>query len=118
MTRRTRRTLVGALVAVAALGLYGVSRRVCIETWWRTRVVLPRCPDGALRQTLSVSAHGLRRGVPGAVRVAASAVYTLGDSEQPLSAPVRSFAADLFLVDAAGMEPAIAPYQYGWRTST
>jgi hypothetical protein len=115
MSPRARRTVVWALAAVAAVALYAISRSVCITTWWRHRVVLPQCPDGALRQTVSIAAHGLRRGAPGAVTVEATARYTVGDADDARAAPVRSFEVELALVDAADKATPLAPGKDGWR---
>ena len=63
MRTRTRWMLLGG--ALAALGIFALARTVCISAWWKYRLVLHHCPDGALRQTLNLQANNLRRGAVG-----------------------------------------------------
>ena len=115
MKTRTRWMLLGvflaAVVAVAAV------RSFCITTWWRTGLLIHRCPDGELVQHVAVRADGLRRDAWGPVTIEAKAVYTIGDAERTLEATIGSFTATLALVDAAGKETPLAPDSQGWQSA-
>src|SRR5690242_19478183 len=109
---RSRR---GLLLGFAAALLAGavVSRFVCVQAYVRYGVLVRRCPDGQLRQTLVVSCQGLRRTGEGAVRVAALAHYTTGEADEDQTTLVRRVTPSLALVNAAGHETALAPVR-GW----
>src|SRR5215470_15062065 len=113
MRTRTRWTLVGIFLAVV-FAVVAVST-YCVGTFWRYRLLIHKCPDGALRQVVAVRADGLRRGAWGPVSVLASARYMIGDPDQTLSVPVTAFATTLALVDAAGKETPLPPDEQGWR---
>ncbi len=119
--KRTRKWTWVAAIVVAALGLalFIVSRKMCLRAWWDYRLVLPHCPEGKLRQVVTVSAEGLRRGADGTVVITAVARYTTHGVEDAESAVIPSFTATLALVDAAGREtalPALASGD-GWQPS-
>lgn len=77
-----------------------VTHFVCVRAWLAYGVVVPDCPQGALRQTVLLEADGLRRGDGGSVRVQALAHYTTGPADQHLTATVRRLRAELSLLDA------------------
>jgi hypothetical protein len=106
MRTRTRWALLGGfLVVLVGVGLL---RGVCIGAWLKYRLVLHTCPDGEVRQTLSLGGNGLRRGGVGQVVVGAQARYAVKGSEGTETVNVPSFDATLALVDAAGKETALA----------
>src|SRR5688500_16886044 len=117
MKARTRRAVLGAAGLVSAVALYLLWSNVCLSTWWRTRLVLPQCPDGALRQVALLEARDLRRGAPGTVFVGARAHYTTRDAEHGETVAVTSFTTTLALVDAAGKETPLEPSKPGWQGS-
>src|SRR5687767_5657432 len=113
---RKRKLLAGAGAALFVLiGLWIASSQVCLSAWLWSDVVLDSCPDGKLRQTLSLQAESLRRGAPGAVRVGALAHYATESGSAALQAPVQKLRAALFLVDAAGQETPLPPDKEGWK---
>jgi hypothetical protein len=110
---RSRKALLAGFVLALVMG-WVVSRFVCVQAYVRYGVLVPRCPDGLLRQTLIVDCQGLRRTGEGTVRVAAVAHYTTGDTDQHLTTLVRRLTPSLALVDGAGHETALVPAR-GWK---
>src|SRR5262249_48780445 len=108
----TRWALLGGLLATIVL--IALLRSMCVGAWLKYRLVLGRCPDGALRQTVTVHASGLRRGGPGSVVVGALARYTVGGVETVEPAQAASFDARLAVVAAAGRETRLLPLR-GWE---
>ncbi|MBX3162293.1 MAG: hypothetical protein KF773_40385 [Deltaproteobacteria bacterium] len=101
---------------VAALVL-GHDRDVCQDASLRYGIDLERCPDGKLRQTVEVSVHGLRRGAPGTVRIAAKAHYTTNDADDVQTVPVPELTSvELSLVGTEDGAPRTLPLTLdGWR---
>lgn len=107
--RLNRRVALG-IAAVLAVGLVGwATSDVCVSTWVFQGVKVPRCPDGRLRQTVSLRADALARESTGFVHVSAEAHGVTSRAWEQLSAPVRRLDARLFLVDAAGKESPLQP---------
>jgi hypothetical protein len=98
-----------ALAALALFTLWLALRGQCWTARLRWGIAVEQCPDGRPRQTVRVSAHGLRRGGEGGVHVQAIASYTTGAADAALRAAVRRGSARLWLVDAAGKELALEP---------
>ena len=73
-------------------------------------ITVPICPDGRVRQTLQLSAQGLRRGGEGSVTLRATALYTVAAADAAQRAVIPALEAKLFLVDAQGQEKALQPY--------
>src|SRR5215468_11617468 len=115
MQTRTRWTLLG--IFLAAVVAIGAVSSFCITTWWRYRLFVRKCPDGALVQQIAVRADGLRRGASGPVLVEAKASYTVGDAERTLEVGIGSFDATLALVDAAGKVTALPPDGPSWQSA-
>ena len=113
--RARPRLLFVALGAAALLAVFIASRLVCIPAWIKKGVVVRRCPEGELRQTLAMQCEGLRRGGEGAVHVQAYAHYTTGEADEHLVARVRRLEPRLFLVAAGGKETPLQPVK-GWHT--
>jgi hypothetical protein len=89
--------------AAACLLLYVVwPRGTCRSAETQYGLELPVCPEGILRQKLSLSGEGLHRGGPGTVQVRAYALYTIGEADSASEAPIPSFEVKLSLLDGAG----------------
>lgn len=83
---------------------------VCRATYLRDGLELRTCADGAIRQTATLSARGLRRGASGRVQLAATAHYTTDASDDAQRAHVRHVdVTALTLVDARHASHALAP---------
>lgn len=91
-----------AIVFWVSLALWVASQVVCLSAWVRHGITVRRCPDGAVRQTVTVQAQGLRRGQPGTVRIRAQGHYTCGPADWARTAPVRRLSAEISLLDAKG----------------
>ncbi|WP_375743053.1 MG2 domain-containing protein [Corallococcus interemptor] len=89
-------------------GLAFMASGRCLSAWMFQGVEVPACPDGELRQTVSVSTGALARGVSGRVEVQAVA-HGVDAEGRELRAPVGRGSAALFLVDAAGKETPLPP---------
>ncbi|MEM9490183.1 MAG: MG2 domain-containing protein, partial [Myxococcota bacterium] len=93
---------VGAAV-VLALGVYLLwPRSHCRSAKSNYDLIVRECPDGTPRQVVHLRGEALKRGGPGWVEVAATAVYTIGTSDATLQARIERFAVELELIDAAG----------------
>ncbi len=100
---------IGALALAALIG----STQVCLSTGFTHGLWLNQCPDGELRQLISVNAGGLTRGATSSVTVSVQALYSVVNSENRHSATVTKFAPELALV-ANGAETPLPP-QKGWQ---
>jgi hypothetical protein len=91
------------LVLGAGIGILMliVSTQTCLSTGLRYGLWLNQCPDGELRQTLTVSSGGLSRGGKGQVSVGVRVHYTSGSADDRHEANLKSFTPELFLVDGA-----------------
>lgn len=97
----SRRLLV-ACAAGAALVLAFASTQTCLRVGFRTGLWLDACPDGELRQTISLSAPALKRGAPGSVAVTVQANYVRAPNDVRFSETIHKFAPILSLVSSTG----------------
>lgn len=100
-----RRVLIGLAVLLVVLGY--ASRQTCLRVGFSSGVWLDECPDGELRQTISVQGSELKRGAASDVTVSALATY-MGDGERQRSESLKRFTPTLSLVTAKG-ETALPP---------
>ena len=100
---RRRRMFRNTVLIGGGLAALCASQVVCLPTLM-DGVWLAECPDGDLRQTISVDASSLRRSAEGWAEVRVRAHYTLGPADRDWSTNVRQFRAELFLVDSDGEE--------------
>lgn len=78
----TVRTMLIVLVVLVGIALFFVSRSTCLSVGLSKGVWLDRCPDGDVRQTLTVNAPGLKRGVTTTVTVSLRARYVTEKDSQ------------------------------------
>ncbi|MCP3136015.1 MG2 domain-containing protein [Pyxidicoccus xibeiensis] len=111
MTNRFRRRLLAGGLAVFLVGgaLAVASWDVCLSARVLRGVKVPRCPDGAFRQTVGLNAHGLSRGISGPVSVWAQAHAPDPRFDGMMQGRVTRGFAELFLVDADGKETPLTP---------
>ncbi len=102
-----------AVIAIAAYWYW--PRGYCRSAKRKYGLTLSQCPDGKLRQQVSISGSGLKRGGPGTVYVSAKAFYTVAKADTWLETHVSSFDVDLALVDEAGDETPIKP-ETKWKS--
>ena len=87
------------LAAVLGVVLIIASTQTCLSTGFRYGLWLDHCPDGDLRQTVTVSSTGLSRGGKGSVNIGIHVHYTAGDADARQQASLKNFTPELFLVD-------------------
>lgn len=90
--------VLGGLVVV---GLLIASTQTCLRTGVRYGLWLDECPDGDIRQTVTLSSAGLSRGGKSDVMVGVRVHYTEGKADARQQANLRSFTPEVFLVDGA-----------------
>jgi hypothetical protein len=95
---RRRRILFFIALGLVLSVLLIISSRICISAYILDGVLVGRCPDGKLVQSLFLDAQRLRRKGEGTVRVGARASYTVATSDQEVQVAVRRISADVFLV--------------------
>ncbi|MFT3838525.1 MAG: MG2 domain-containing protein [Myxococcaceae bacterium] len=100
-------------LAILALIAFVISRSVCLRTGFGYGLWLDQCPDGELKQTISLSAPAIGRGGESEVSVQAFAHYTTGESDNDRAAALSNFKAELYLVQA-NTETALTPKK-GWN---
>jgi hypothetical protein len=97
------------------LGVWVITRSVCLGAWLEHGVVVDRCPDGELRLGLTLEVNGWQRGKEGTVNVVADALYTLGPADEVRRTRlVDGHVASLALV-VNGKERALTPTEEGWK---
>ena len=69
------------LAAVLAVAVFFVSTRTCFSTGLHYGLWLDHCPDGALRQSVTVRTEGLSRGGKAKVYIGVRAHYTQGPAD-------------------------------------
>jgi hypothetical protein len=111
---RSQRRLVALGALAALLAGFVVSRCICVSSWIRLGVLVPRCPDGDIGQVASFRCSGLRRGAEGTIWIGAVANYTTSASDAQLVTPVRRFEPVLTLVEPKGQEVRLLPTN-GWQ---
>lgn len=110
-----RKLLAGAGGLACLVALWIASSQMCLSAWLFSDVVVDQCPDGKLRQTLSMEGASLVRGTPGEIRVRAFAHYSTGLATEVQQTPVRKLDAELFLVNPSGKEEPLPPKK-GWTS--
>ncbi|MGV3619651.1 MAG: MG2 domain-containing protein [Archangium sp.] len=107
-----KRLLIGlAVLLVVVLGI--ASTQTCLRLGFRTGVWVNECPDGDVRQTISVSAPALKRGEPSSVTVAVNATYLVGPNDIRKTEQITSFTPTVALVNGT-QETAISPKE-SWK---
>ncbi len=101
----TRRRALIIVVTLLALGLGLWSRTTCVSLGLSRGVWVKQCPDGALRQTISLSAPSLKRGAPSTISVAATATWVSGPNDTRHTQPLKRFTTELSLVSGATVTP-------------
>lgn len=97
----SRRLLVS--LGIAVLLILGIaSTRTCLSVGFRTGLWLDHCPDGELRQTISVSAPELKRAAAGWVNVSVNATYLTAPNDERHNEQVTRFTPSLSLVAPTG----------------
>ena len=97
---RTRLFLGLGVALAVVLGI--ASTQTCLSTGFSTGLWLDECPDGNLRQTISVSAPELKRGAYGNVLVTVSATYLVGPNDQRRTESISNFTPTVSLIGAHG----------------
>jgi len=98
------------VLAVMMIAVYWYwPRGYCRSAKRKYGLTLEQCPDGKLRQRVSISGSALKRGGPGTVYVSATAIYTIAQADTWMEVAVGSFEVDLALVDSAGKETPLEP---------
>ncbi len=118
--RRTPRGAVNARLILLAVGVVGLglliaSANTCLRVGFSTGLWLDECPDGELRQTITVRAPELKRGAPGLVELTVNATYVVAPRDARHTEPITRFTPTVSLVTATG-ETALAPKET-WRRS-
>ncbi|PZR04550.1 MAG: hypothetical protein DI536_34080 [Archangium gephyra] len=109
---RLKRLLIGlALLLAVVLGI--ASTQTCLRLGFRTGVWVDQCPDGELRQTISVNAPSLKRGEASSITVMVNATYLVGPNDQRRTEAITSFTPTIALVNGA-QETALSPRE-GWK---
>ncbi|PIE19291.1 MAG: hypothetical protein CSA65_02895 [Proteobacteria bacterium] len=67
-------------------------------------IKVPICPDGRVRQVLSIRGDRLRRGGKGRLSLRAHALYTVAKADEVARVVIPKLSATLFWVDASGKE--------------
>lgn len=107
-----KRALIGLSVAlVVALGI--ASTQTCLRLGFRTGVWVDQCPDGDLRQTISVTAPSLKRGEAGPITVSVNATYLVAPTDSRRTELITNFTPVISLV-AGKQETALSPKD-GWK---
>ncbi len=104
--------IAGALAAVAVLI---ASTQTCLRTGLRYGLWLDQCPDGDLRQTVTLSSGGLARGAKGEVSVGVRVHYTEGAADARRQSVLKRFTAQVFLVE--GMTETLLTPEKPWRSA-
>ncbi len=92
-----KKWLVVAGLAIAVLGV--ASTQTCLRTGLRYGLWLDHCPDGELRQTVTLQTAGLSRGAKGSVTLGVRVHYTEGAADSRRTANLKGFTPEVFLVD-------------------
>jgi hypothetical protein len=87
------------LGGLAVVALLIASTQTCLRTGFRYGLWLDHCPDGELRQTVTLNTGGLARGAKGTVNVGVRVHYTEGDADGVRQADLKGFTPAVFLVD-------------------
>ncbi len=106
-----RALFVGAGLLLVGLGF--ASTQTCLRLGLRTGVWVNHCPDGDLRQTITLEAPSLKRGEAGPVTVAVNATYLVAPTDSRRHERITHFTPTLSLVSGA-QETALSPKE-GWK---
>jgi hypothetical protein len=114
---RKRKIILYLILGILGLALLAISQAVCISAYLFDGILTPVCPDGDVVQTVSVEAHGLRRGADGNVNVSAIGHYTSSSSDHARATRVsRGVDAKVFFVEPSGKSTELLPRE-GWTDS-
>ena len=103
----SRRLVIGLGIGLAAI-LAIASSQTCLRVAFRTGLWLDECPDGELRQTISIWAPELKRGADGLVTVSVNATYLVAPNDMRHTETITRFTPTVSLVSAVG-ETQLAP---------
>lgn len=107
-----------ALIIFLFLGLITLaiaSSQTCLSVGFSTGLWLDQCPDGELRQTISVSAPNLKRAAPGEVSINVFANYLVAPNDQRRTETISRFTPTVSLIASNG-ETLLAPKK-GWNST-
>lgn len=107
------RRLVVGLAITAAVVLFIASRSTCLSVGFSKGLWLDECPDGELRQTVSINAGGLKRKAESEVIVSVNAIYVTAPHDQRHEERITRFTPTLVLV-SGGTETVLEPKD-GWK---
>ena len=110
----SRRLVIGLGIGLAAI-LAIASSQTCLRVAFRTGLWLDECPDGELRQTISIWAPELKRGADGLVTVSVNATYLVAPNDMRHTETITRFTPTVSLVSAVG-ETQLAPKK-NWEKS-
>lgn len=91
--------LVPIIAAFALLAYFLMPSRYCDSAYDKYGLKLPVCPDGSIRQVVTVEGQKLKRSGNGQVQVSVQARYTTDKADEALNVDVTNFSVELFLVD-------------------
>jgi hypothetical protein len=105
------------LIALGILGLLlaWASSQTCLRVGFSKGLWLDECPDGELRQTITVTAPSLKRGAKGTLSVRVLATYLVPPNDERRTEAIRNFTPTVTLVTAKG-ESALQPAK-GWSAA-
>ncbi len=105
------------LIALGILGLFlaWASSQTCLRVGFSKGLWLDECPDGELRQTITVTAPSLKRGAKSPLSVRVLATYLVPPNDARRTEAIRNFTPTVTLVTAKG-ESALQPAK-GWSAA-
>ena len=108
-----RRLLIALGVFIAGFAI--ASTQTCLRVGFRTGLWLDHCPDGELRQTISVYAPQLKRDAFGQISVVVNATYLQAPNDLRRTEPISRFTPTVSLISAAG--ETVLSAKKGWSKS-
>ncbi len=115
-SNQSRRSALWVLAGLVVLGLLIASTRTCLRVGFTSGLWLNQCPDGALRQTVQLSAPALHRGAKSTVTVRSLVHYATGQGEQLSTEPITRFVPALVLQSPTQKWP-LEPAK-GWQRNS
>lgn len=109
------RQLVLALVILLGLGLTIASTQTCLRVGFTKGIWLHACPDGDIRQVISVSAPQLKRGAASPVEVVVQAISLVAPNDRQQAKNITRFTPVISLLNASS-ETVLTP-KGGWKKS-
>ncbi|MFO0594511.1 MAG: MG2 domain-containing protein [Myxococcaceae bacterium] len=108
-----RRALV--VLAILAVVLIFISTRTCLSVGLSKGLWLDECPDGELRQTITVLAPELKRAAAGTVTVTVNATYLTAPNDLRHTESITRFTPTVALVSSSG--ETLLPPKSSWRNT-